>query len=649
MSNIYNHRQLVPGGGAGSNRVNELFDALKQEFDSLQQEAAMYKMQRDDLEHKVQQQTDEVNLIRQGLYDLQATQKNMKAQNRPEYGARYDNELRALQRDIDQQRIHPHPSSSHAQPPPSHPQPPPPTIGQGQSNIFGAIMSGGGGGNQVLVAPPQMSIDQPPPGGQPGHPYPGPNGPPQNVPQSGGSSSQSPYLNGAGPAPLSQPQHGPKRQRMEDGPPPNGPMGLPNSQQAPSSMYNSNGMPPQGPPGQQSQGSYMNVGGSKPGPVSKMPKIPQNISEGPQSTGVPPNGPLSGAQSGLGDMDPENVPAQLKKEGSDWFAIFNPKVQRVLDVELFHTLDHNSVVCCVKFSCDGKYLATGCNRIAQIYDVHNGQKICVLDDTSVDKSGDLYIRSVCFSPDGKFLATGAEDKQIRIWDIHSQTIRKFFTGHEQDIYSLDFSRDGRFIVSGSGDKTARVWDMVSGELLYKLAIDEPSQKDAGVTSVAISPDALYVAAGSLDKIVRVWDTRTGYLLERLEGHKDSVYSVAFAPDGKTLVSGSLDKTLKLWDMSHPGRNGSGGSGQKNQSKTTFTGHKDFVLSVAVSPDGRWVVSGSKDRGVQFWDPITAQTQFMLQGHKNSVISVALSPTGKLFATGSGDCRARVWRYYDETM
>ncbi len=42
-----------------------------------------------------------------------------------------------------------------------------------------------------------------------------------------------------------------------------------------------------------------------------------------------------------------------------------------------------------------------------------------------------------------------------------------------------------------------------------------------------------------------------------------------------------------------------------------------MLSVAVSPDGRWVVSGSKDRGVQFWDPQTAQTQFMLQGHKNS--------------------------------
>lgn len=100
-----------------------------------------------------------------------------------------------------------------------------------------------------------------------------------------------------------------------------------------------------------------------------------------------------------------------------------------------------------------------------------------------------------------------------------------------------------------------------------------------------------------------------------------------------------------------------------------------MLSVAVSPDGKWLVSGSKDRGVQFWDPNTGQVQFMLQGHKNSgrlppshccqvlsgyflapianssffvfdyiVISVALSPAGTYFATGSGDTRARVWSY-----
>ena len=96
------------------------------------------------------------------------------------------------------------------------------------------------------------------------------------------------------------------------------------------------------------------------------------------------------------------------------FAVFNPDLPRVLDVKLLHNLLHESVVCCVRFSQDGKYVATGCNRSAQIYDVNTGQEVCKLQDDTVDKEGDLYIRSVCFSPDGRYRATGAEDKLIRV-------------------------------------------------------------------------------------------------------------------------------------------------------------------------------------------------------------------------------------------
>eukprot|EP00026_Physarum_polycephalum_P007475 Phypoly_transcript_07535.p1 GENE.Phypoly_transcript_07535~~Phypoly_transcript_07535.p1 ORF type:complete len:471 (+),score=84.11 Phypoly_transcript_07535:110-1522(+) len=328
------------------------------------------------------------------------------------------------------------------------------------------------------------------------------------------------------------------------------------------------------------------------------------------------------------------VPVEKMDVDKDWLVGYNPGVQTSLTIDLLHNLNHSSVVCCVKFSADGKYLATGCNKGAQIYDVETGRKEHNFVDAA--REGDLYVRSVCFSPDGRYLATGAEDKTVKVWDIPQKRLLHTFTGHELDIYSLDYSFNGRYIVSGSGDKKAKVWDVEKERCVFTLGNEEVGPKD-GVTSVAISPDGRLVAAGSLDRVVRLWDAHTGYFLERYEGHTDSVYSVAFSPDGKSLVSGSLDKSLKLWDLS--------GSRARSRCRSTLTGHKDFVLSVAFSPDGNWLASGSKDRSVQFWDPRASLTpHMMLQGHKNSVISVAISPAGGVCATGSGDHRARLWKY-----
>ncbi|KAJ3250530.1 general transcription repressor, partial [Borealophlyctis nickersoniae] len=231
-------------------------------------------------------------------------------------------------------------------------------------------------------------------------------------------------------------------------------------------------------------------------------------------------------------------------------------------------------------------------------------------DEDTPKDGDLYIRSVCFSPDGKYLATGAEDRVIRVWDIAKRKVRWNLTGHQQDIYSLDWSRDGRCIVSGSGDKSVKVWDVEHGKCVMTMlnehdkTMPQPpygeEPRDSGVTSVAVNPiDGRCVAAGSLDEMVRIWDMRTGHLLERFEGHRNSVYSVAFSPDGRSIVSGSLDKTLKIWDLSpqtltylskSAGMSSAGPivipDAQPHDTivtttcRHTFVGHQDFVLSVA---------------------------------------------------------------------
>ena len=352
---------------------------------------------------------------------------------------------------------------------------------------------------------------------------------------------------------------------------------------------------------------------------------------------LPTLGPLSTIKEGSpGDLDSDS-----RKDGEDWFALYNPREPRSLNVDLVFQVNHESIACCVRFSKDGLWLATGCNRIARIFDMRTHTLNCTLIDENISQEKDMYIRSICFSPDGKYLATGAEDWLIRvnslhyasltgdlvcwdtdipsilssqIWDIARKCIRYTFKGHQDIVYTLDISHDGSFIVSGSGDNTMRIWDMTTRESKV-FPIDGPDT-ERGVASVAISPDARFVAAGSVDKVVRIWDVATGTLVHYLRGHSDSVYSVAFMPDGKGLVSCSIDKTLKYWEFSAALSGPIETGGQLSECMRDFTGHRDYVLSVAISHDGQWIVSGSKDCGVQFWDR-HGRTHLMLQGHFNS--------------------------------
>ncbi|GBE84535.1 hypothetical protein SCP_0605140 [Sparassis crispa] len=312
-------------------------------------------------------------------------------------------------------------------------------------------------------------------------------------------------------------------------------------------------------------------------------------------------------------------PPEGYEEDGDWAILFNVvrdeagTIKRAVNVDLLHIFQFK----CSQMWCEQGIVFFACwQHGAVVIDTATGSQICVL--------GDRGLSSMCLNGDRLALITGDGRGRINIWNLADRRIMNTLLGHSDTLQGLEVSQDGNTLFSVADDESLRIWELPDGNMVK-------------IRSAANQPHSLLCQTNTLSQ----------YPLRQV-GH------VAFTPDGKGFLTGSDDHLLKLWDLATildqqepPVRSIDDaewpvGAESVVDSTKTFTGHTDNISAVAVSYDGRWVLTGSTDHEVHLWDIETTAVQCLLVGEA-SVTSVSFCVKGDVFSTCCSDGSVQISR------
>lgn len=198
---------------------------------------------------------------------------------------------------------------------------------------------------------------------------------------------------------------------------------------------------------------------------------------------------------------------------------------------------------------------------------------------------------IAFSPTGDRLAVGSREGTIYLWDFKNKEKLKPFIGHTDFIWSVCFSPDGKRLVSGSSDNTNRLWDVASGKEIAIFPLSEPK----ALMNIKFSPDGKLIAGGTFGEL-GIWCAETLTTLFAIpQSQTEEPYALAFSPCGGYLASGTwwqegMEKmAINLWNVA------------SGENITTLWGHPTDIQSIAFSPDGMLLASGSFDGTILLWD------------------------------------------------
>jgi WD40 repeat protein/transcriptional regulator with XRE-family HTH domain len=323
------------------------------------------------------------------------------------------------------------------------------------------------------------------------------------------------------------------------------------------------------------------------------------------------------------------------------------------------------------FSADGnRILVGGDDALITLWDVETKNLIRTFEG----HTGIIF--RLDLDPDGTRFISGSNDNTARIWDLASGETLMIFEmpkdeklSDERGVFAVRFLPDNQRVVTGDLGGFLYLWDITTGEILREY---EGVRASVGAIDVSDDGEFLLMSTTSGDAYINLYNVESGKVLRSYFGHTIGIYGLAFSPDGKTIASASVDGTASIWDLDVPGAlykvdlPASGGGSEivihpdsqsffevgfdgiirmrevaTGQIIRTFDDNAGrWCLSLVVSPDGRYLVSGDyvtaepfEDRNAYLWDIQTGELVHTFDQNNGVIFTVAFSPDGGKVAIG----------------